>query len=67
MRFWLSGPRLFHGMVRPGVSFGQEDFRSLGIVGYAVLEIVKFVIAIPLAVVVWFCFYLIAIIITGAI
>ena len=27
MRFWLSGPRLFNGLVRPGVSFGPEDLR----------------------------------------
>ena len=35
MRFWFSGPRLFRGMVRPGISFGPEDFRRLGIAGYA--------------------------------
>jgi hypothetical protein len=28
MRFWLSGPRLFSGLVRPGVSFGPEDLRA---------------------------------------
>ena len=28
MRFWLSGPRLFSGLVRPGVSFGPEDWRA---------------------------------------
>jgi hypothetical protein len=27
MRFWLSGPRLFNGLVRPGISLGREDFR----------------------------------------
>lgn len=27
MRFWFSGPRLFHGLVRPGISLGREDFR----------------------------------------
>jgi hypothetical protein len=27
MRFWLSGPRLFNGLVRPGISLGKEDFR----------------------------------------
>ena len=27
MRFWLSGPRILYGLVRPGVSFGWEDFR----------------------------------------
>jgi hypothetical protein len=27
MRFWLSGPRILKGLVRPGVSFGREDFR----------------------------------------
>ena len=40
MRFWFSGPRLFGGFVRPGVSFGPRDFfgrssseRPSGIVG----------------------------------
>ena|ERR1019366_4934524 len=28
MRFWLSGPRMLGGMVRPGVSFGPEDLRA---------------------------------------
>jgi hypothetical protein len=28
MRFWLSCPRLFSGLVRPGVSFGPEDLRA---------------------------------------
>ena len=28
MRFWLSGPRIFGGLVRPGVSFGPEDLRA---------------------------------------
>jgi hypothetical protein len=28
MRFWFSGPRLFNGLVRPGVSFGPEDLRA---------------------------------------
>jgi hypothetical protein len=27
MRFWISGPRLLGG-IRPGVSFGPEDFRA---------------------------------------
>jgi hypothetical protein len=27
MRFWLSGPRMFGGLFRPGVGFGPEDFR----------------------------------------
>jgi hypothetical protein len=27
MRLWLSGPRLFNGLVRPGISLGREDFR----------------------------------------
>jgi hypothetical protein len=27
MRFWISGPRMFGGLVRPGVSFGPEDWR----------------------------------------
>jgi hypothetical protein len=26
MRFWLSGPRLFNGLVRPGISLGREDW-----------------------------------------
>lgn len=28
MRLWLSGPRLFNGLVRPGISLGKDDFRS---------------------------------------
>jgi hypothetical protein len=28
MRFWFSGPRLFSGLVRPGVSFGPADWRA---------------------------------------
>jgi hypothetical protein len=28
MRLWLSGPRVLGGMIRPGVSFGPEDFRQ---------------------------------------
>jgi hypothetical protein len=28
MRFWISGPRMFSGLVRPGVSFGPEDLRA---------------------------------------
>jgi hypothetical protein len=28
MRFWFSGPRLFSGLVRPGISFGPEDIRA---------------------------------------
>jgi hypothetical protein len=28
MRFWFSGPRIFSGLVRPGVSFGPEDMRA---------------------------------------
>ena len=28
MRFWFSGPRLFSGLVRPGVSLGPEDLRA---------------------------------------
>jgi hypothetical protein len=26
MRFWLSGPRMFNGLVRPGISLGREDW-----------------------------------------
>ncbi|MDQ6869465.1 MAG: hypothetical protein M3178_14215 [Pseudomonadota bacterium] len=25
MRLWFSGPRLFNGLVRPGISLGRED------------------------------------------
>ena len=28
MRFWLSSPRIFGGLLRPGVSFGREDWRA---------------------------------------
>jgi hypothetical protein len=28
MRIWLSGPRMFRGMIRLGISLGPEDFRS---------------------------------------
>jgi hypothetical protein len=28
MRFWFSGPRMFSGLVRPGVSLGPEDLRA---------------------------------------
>jgi hypothetical protein len=27
MRVWFSDPRLLHGLVRPGISLGREDFR----------------------------------------
>jgi hypothetical protein len=27
MRVWFSGPRLFNGLVRPGISLGREDWR----------------------------------------
>jgi hypothetical protein len=27
MRFWLSGPRILNGLVRPGISLGREDWR----------------------------------------
>jgi hypothetical protein len=46
MRFWLSR-RLFRSRIRLGVSVSPEDFRRLGPAGSVVLEIVKFVIAIP--------------------
>jgi hypothetical protein len=26
MRIWLSGPRILHGLVRPGISLGREDW-----------------------------------------
>ncbi len=29
MRVWFSGPRMFGGLIRPGVSFGREDWRWL--------------------------------------
>jgi T5orf172 domain len=29
MRYVLVGPRLLHGLIRPGVSFGAEDWRAL--------------------------------------
>lgn len=29
MRFWLSGPRILGGLVRPGISLGREDFRRM--------------------------------------
>jgi hypothetical protein len=29
MRLWLSGPRILHGLVRPGISLGREDFRRM--------------------------------------
>jgi hypothetical protein len=51
MRFWLSR-RLFRSRVRLGVSFGPEDFRRLGPAGSVLLEIIKFVVAIPLTIVV---------------
>ena len=25
MRFWLSGPRILGGLIRPGISLGRED------------------------------------------
>ena len=32
MRIWLSGPRLFGGLVRPGLSFGASDMRRIRVV-----------------------------------
>src|SRR3974390_1111355 len=29
MRFFLFGPRMIHGLVRPGISFGPEDLGRL--------------------------------------
>ena len=26
MRIWFSGPRILHGLVRPGISLGREDW-----------------------------------------
>jgi hypothetical protein len=57
MRFWLSR-RLFRSRVRLGISLGPEDFRRPGIVGAVVLEVIKFVIAIPLALVVLLDFWI---------
>jgi hypothetical protein len=53
MRFWLSGPRMLDGLVRPGVSFSPKDLRRLrslrpatpSVVGF----IVSMIIAVPLA------------------
>jgi hypothetical protein len=28
MRFWISGPRLFRGLIRPGISFSARDLKS---------------------------------------
>jgi|HubBroStandDraft_6_1064221.scaffolds.fasta_scaffold2005217_2 hypothetical protein len=39
MRFWLSGPRLFNGLVRPGISFGREDFRPRGLPSWRKFEL----------------------------
>jgi hypothetical protein len=66
MRFWLSGPRLFRGMVRPGISFGPEDLRSLGIAGSVVLVIAQVVLAIVFAGVAAFGFYITYLIATNA-
>jgi len=30
MRFWLSGPRLFNGLVRPGISFSGKELAVWG-------------------------------------
>lgn len=30
MRFWIAGPRMLGGWIRPGVSFGANDFRRRG-------------------------------------
>jgi hypothetical protein len=66
VRFWLSR-RLFGSRVRLGVSFGPEDFRRpRGKFANAVLEVLKFLIAIPLALVTWASFYLAYLIITTA-
>ena len=29
MRIWLSGPRIFGGLLRPGISLGREDLQRL--------------------------------------
>jgi hypothetical protein len=29
-RFWLSGPRLFNGLIRPGISFSGRELKALG-------------------------------------
>jgi hypothetical protein len=30
MRFWLSGPRLFNGLLRPGISFSGRELNAWG-------------------------------------
>jgi hypothetical protein len=30
MRFWLFGPRLFNGLLRPGISFSGRELKALG-------------------------------------
>jgi hypothetical protein len=41
-----------------GISFGLEDFRRLGVAGPVVLEIIKFVLTIPLGAMVWLDFWI---------
>ena len=31
MRLSFSGPRMFGGLIRPGVGFGREDLRLVGV------------------------------------
>ena len=66
MRFWLSGPRLFRGMVRPGISFGPEDFRAHGIVISVAVAIIKGILGVALAAVASFSFYVTYLIATNA-
>src|ERR1700730_6639954 len=48
MRIWLSGPRMFHGLVRPGVSFGREcTGHNLGISMLHRIYIAEDVSAVP--------------------
>ena len=56
MRFWISGPRILG--LRPGVSFGQEDFAALAHgkapLIFRVIGVMMFLAALPpLAVALW--------------
>jgi hypothetical protein len=63
MRFWLSGPRVLGGLVRPGVSFGPEDLRRRrraparpSIAGF----IIRMIVAVPFAAIAIGCFWIAA-------
>jgi hypothetical protein len=53
-------------MVRPGISFGPEDLRRLGIMGSAVLVIIKSVLGVIFAAVACFSFYIVYLILATA-